>query len=62
MNLIKTKRLNLGYKQYKVAEMLNISSRHYARIENDEREPNKTELKQLCKIFGCSRKDLEEED
>lgn len=62
MNLIKTKRLNLGYKQYKIAEMLNISTRHYARIENDERDPNKTELKQLCKIFKCSTSDLERDD
>lgn len=57
-NKIKAKRIEVGYKQYKVAEMLGISTRHYARIENNERYPTKEELKQLSKIFKCKKSDI----
>lgn len=57
-NKIKEKRIEIGYKQYKVAEMLGISTRHYARIENNERLPTKEELKQLSKIFKCKKSDI----
>ena len=58
MNNIKAKRLQEGYKQYKIAQLLNISTRHYARLENDERFPKQSELIQLSKIFNCAEKEL----
>ncbi|MGL5460247.1 MAG: helix-turn-helix transcriptional regulator [Cetobacterium sp.] len=57
-NKIKTKRIEVGYVQYKVAEMLGISTRHYARIENYERNPTEKEIRQLAKIFKCKKADL----
>lgn len=60
MTKIKQKRTELGYKQYKIAEYLRISTRHYARIENEERMPNDRELSVLAKLFDCSKKELED--
>ena len=59
MNNIKTKRLEIGYKQYKIAQKLGISLRHYARLENNERMAKKDEIKLLAKIFNCTINDLE---
>lgn len=61
MNKIKNKRLDLGFKQFKVAERLGISSRHYARLENSEREPKLLELEQLSIMFNCPISDLKED-
>lgn len=61
MNKIKQTRLNLGFKQFKVAERLGMSSRHYARLENSEREPKSLELEKLSNIFNCDAKDLKED-
>lgn len=58
MNKIKSKRIELGYKQGKIAECLGISTRHYARVENDERKPNREELEKLSKKFECEIKEL----
>ena len=60
MNKIKTKRKKLGYKQYKIAERLGISTRHYARIENDERMAKDEEINLLSNIFNCSSDELRE--
>lgn len=60
MNAIKTMRLNAGYKQFKIAQKLGISIRHYARIENNERKPKKEELNKLTNIFNCSISDLQD--
>lgn len=60
MNKIKSKRIELGYKQYKIAEMLGISTRHYARIENDERKARDNEINLLSNIFNCSTDELNE--
>lgn len=59
MNKIKSKRLEIGYKQYKIAEKLGISLRHYARLENNERMVKKEEIKLLAKIFNCTINELE---
>ena len=56
---IKEIRNQIGLKQYKVAEKLNISSRHYARLENHERKPSEKELIELAKIFNCKIEDLQ---
>lgn len=58
MNRIKNKRKELGYKQYKIAERLGISTRHYARIENNERKPKDEEINLLSNIFNCSYDEL----
>lgn len=60
MNKIKKIRLQLGFKQFKIAEKLGISTRHYARLENSERKPNNLELKKLSEIFRCEINDLKD--
>lgn len=60
MNRIKDKRVKLGYKQYKIAERLGISTRHYARLENGERKAKESEIKILANIFNCSPIELYE--
>lgn len=60
MSKIKNKREKLGYKQYKIAERLGISTRHYARLENGEREAKDEEIKILANIFNCSPTELYE--
>lgn len=60
MNRIKDKRVKLGYKQYKIAERLGISTRHYARLENGERKAKENEIKVLANIFNCSPTELYE--
>ena len=47
-------------KRTEIAEYLGISTRHYARIENEERMPNDRELSVLAKLFDCSKKELED--
>ena len=54
MTKLKQKRMELGYKQYKIAERLGISTRHYARAENGERLATDKELDVLSKIFKCT--------
>lgn len=61
MTKLKQKRIELGYKQYKIAERLGISTRHYARAENGERLATDKELDVLSKIFKCTLNELKEE-
>ncbi len=61
MTKLKKKRIKLGYKQYKIAEYLGISTRHYARAENGERKVSGKEINILSKIFRCNPNELEEE-
>lgn len=58
MSKIKNKRKELGYKQYKIAEKLGISTRHYARVENGERKARDEEINLLSNIFNCSSDEL----
>lgn len=58
-NNIKNIRTEIGYKQYKVAEKLGISTRHYARLENGERKARVTELLALSTVFNCTVEELE---
>ena len=60
MSKIKNKREKLGYKQYKIAERLGISTRHYARLENGERKAKDEEIKILANIFNCLPEELYE--
>ncbi len=60
MNKIKKIRLQLGFKQFKIAEKLEMSTRHYARLENSERKPNDEELNKISEIFGCEITDLKD--
>lgn len=61
MTKLKKKRIQLGYKQYKIAEYLGISTRHYARAENGERKATDREIYTLSKLFNCKPKEIEEE-
>lgn len=61
MTKLKQKRIELGYKQYKIAERLGISTRHYSRAENGERSATEKELGILSKIFKCNLNELKEE-
>lgn len=40
MNTLKNKRIEKGYTQERIARELNITTRHYQRIENGESIPN----------------------
>lgn len=61
MTKLKQKRIKLGYKQYKIAEYLGVSTRHYARAENGERQANDEEIKILSKLFKCKPDEIKEE-
>lgn len=61
MTKLKKKRIELGYKQYKIAEYLRISTRHYARAENGERQATYREIEALSKLFNCKPNEIEEE-
>ncbi len=61
MTKLKKKRIKLGYKQYKVAEYLGISTRHYARAENGERKASDKEINILSQLFRCNPNELKGE-
>lgn len=61
MTKLKQKRIELGYKQYKIAEYLGMSTRHYARAENGERQATDKEIYTLSKLFKCKPNEIEEE-
>ena len=52
-NLKKT-RLSLGLTQEKAAELMNLSTLHYGRIERGERFPSLTQLALFAEIFDTS--------
>ncbi len=44
--------------QEKVAELLNISTRHYQRIEKYENEPSLALLREIIKVLNIQEKDI----
>ena len=56
--MFKAYRIKRGYTQETLAEILNISTRHLQRIENNENEPSLELLKKIIKILNIDDKDL----
>lgn len=55
---LKAFRMSKGFTQNDVAEMLGISTSHYACIEQGTHNPSIELVKVFCKTFGCEYANL----
>ena len=51
-NPLERRRMQCGYSQKDISELLGITQSHYSRIEKGNTDPNK-HLKKLSEVFGC---------
>ena len=51
-NPLERRRLQFGYSQQEISELLGITQSQYSRIEKGDSDPNK-HLKKLSEIFNC---------
>jgi transcriptional regulator with XRE-family HTH domain len=51
-------REGIGYKQYQVADYLNVERQTYCRYELGQREPSVEHMIKMCDLFGCSLDEL----
>lgn len=56
--MIKEKRKQLNYTQEQMATFLNISSRQYIRIDNEEDLPRKDILKKLIELLKLTNEEI----
>ena len=56
--MFKEYRKKHGYTQENIAEILNISSRHWQRIEKEENEPSLELFKKIVKTLNIEDKDI----
>lgn len=56
--MFKKYRIKQGFTQETTAELLNISIRHYQRIEKEENEPSLELLKKIIKILNINDEDI----
>lgn len=57
-NRLREVRTRLGYSQESVAYLIDMSLRHYIRIENGEVEPGVSKLRRLARLFGLTMDEL----
>ena len=62
MNVLKSKRVEMGLKQNAVARRLGISLRHYQRFENENREVSEEKIEALAKIFNCNVAEIKQKE
>jgi predicted transcriptional regulator len=52
---LKSKRLGLGFSQYKVAKRIGVSQAHLSKIENNKVDPRLSTVNKLLELYGAKK-------